>query len=497
MCKSGPISGPDNIDMDNEISQLNNELRLIYGILGSHKSKRAINLIGKGMKFLFGTMDNDDAENIADVLQSVGNRQDKLHTLINGTVFIMKNLTTQWEFMRENQKMQLDNFMSLKQIVKDQYIHSEKVQMGLDYNFLANHIENLFLSIQTQIDKLKNAFLFLKSGIVDPYLVDPAEIIHSLTLDVINFNISFKDLDTLITQRKPVAIFDESSDEIHIIFTFPIVDVSTYNLYENFAIPKLFDKEIIAVNNIPKYFAINSDNSSYFSSDIVPCSQISIGYICKKIFTFDSNETRSCISDIFLNEDDSKCTYNSLKHSIDVYNIIDYGLVIFSSYGINIELRCANFSNFSILQGAHLLLPPFNCSLNSKMFTFKNTVSNRSFALTHFVPHISCCSKYFKINNSSKFNEHLILNSFHDIKTVSSDSVTSQINDWKLFGPVKFMGHLKTWHWSITCIICVLIVVLVTYKIFCPSVKRTENNIIIEYAAAPTPKPVINGYPSF
>lgn len=111
--------------------------------------------------------------------------------------------------MRENQNIQLENFRSLKEIVKSQYLNEEKIQWELDYNTISNHIENLLLSIQIQIDKLKTAILFLKSGIVDPYLVDTKDLFSSLIEEHINYKITYNDLDNLNFQQKPIAIFDK------------------------------------------------------------------------------------------------------------------------------------------------------------------------------------------------------------------------------------------------------------------------------------------------
>lgn len=82
-------------------------------------------------------------------------------------------------------------------VPKSQYLNVEKI-----------HLENLFISIQTQIDKLKTAILFLKSGIVDPYLVEPKEFMKFLTPEHINMNVTNKDIDIMMYRQKPVAVFD-------------------------------------------------------------------------------------------------------------------------------------------------------------------------------------------------------------------------------------------------------------------------------------------------
>lgn len=77
MCNQNcPGDGNNAIDVRKEMVNLDNELSLIYGFLGSQRNRRGVNFIGRGMKVLFGTMDNDDSEYIVDILQSIGSRQD-------------------------------------------------------------------------------------------------------------------------------------------------------------------------------------------------------------------------------------------------------------------------------------------------------------------------------------------------------------------------------------------------------------------------------------
>lgn len=498
MCNGDcPSSGPNDINIDNEMLKLDNELDVIYGILGGQRNRRGVNFIGSGMKYLFGTMDNNDSEYITEVLQSVGNRQDKLHTIINGTVVIMKNLTKQWEFMRENQNIQIENFRSLKEIVKSQYLNEEKIQWELDYNTISNHIENLLLSIQIQIDKLKTAILFLKSGIVDPYLVDTKDLFSSLIEELINYKITYNDLDNLNFQQKPIAIFDELNDAIHIIFSFPIVNKDSFNLYESFPIPKHFEDKIIIVDDVPKYFGISKDNSSYITDNLIPCLKISSGYICKNMYTFSVDKVPSCASDVYLKQDDNNCKYKSLKQSIDVYNIVDFGILMFSSFGVNVELKCSNNTDTINLKGSYLLVPPKNCILTSALFKFYNNSQVSNTTLKHFVPVISCCSKFFKISNVSTFDDHVLLNSFHEIRKINADSVTKLISEWTIFNKVDFKGHIKTWHLTTMSLVIIIFVVLVIYikcsGFFC----KKANKVIVNYTPEPPRNLTLNGYPSF
>lgn len=58
---------------------LNHDLGSVYALLGRSRVRRAANYVGSGMKYVLGTMDNDNEEYFQGVLQNLGDREDKLH----------------------------------------------------------------------------------------------------------------------------------------------------------------------------------------------------------------------------------------------------------------------------------------------------------------------------------------------------------------------------------------------------------------------------------
>lgn len=162
------------------------------------------------------------------------------------------------------------------------------------------HIDNLLVSAQVQIDRLKNSILFLKAGVVDPYLMDTEELSNAMVPSILNYNFSSSDIDLLLSQSKPVAAYDPRSNMIHIIFTVPTASQFQYKLYENFVIPKMVNSQMTILSNIPRYFAVSNDNRVYFYTEELNCFKVNKEYICKTALTFDVRMKRDCITDIFL-----------------------------------------------------------------------------------------------------------------------------------------------------------------------------------------------------
>lgn len=168
--KKCTLEGIDSEGFMLEIGKLKVELNNIYGLLVA-RPKRSVEFFGRSLKYMFGTMDADDERKIQSYLQSLGDRQDILHHTLTDSVYLIANMSIQWERLKENQKIQFKNFASLKQLIVNHFDVETKTFNDFDIKTVQLHFENLLLSIQVQIDKLKNAILFLKAGIVDPYLL--------------------------------------------------------------------------------------------------------------------------------------------------------------------------------------------------------------------------------------------------------------------------------------------------------------------------------------
>ena len=166
----------------------------------------------------------------------------------------------------------------------------------LHYNFTPSyvwHSNNLILAIQVHIDKVKNAILFLKIGIVDPYFVSPQELLDSVQLTNLGYNLTLKDISIINSIRKPITIVDDSNNQIIIIFNFPVANPIQYNLFENLIIPKHSASGTVVLKNIPKYFASSFDNIHFLHFDSLDgCEKLTNSFICKSSIVLESGKFR-------------------------------------------------------------------------------------------------------------------------------------------------------------------------------------------------------------
>lgn len=492
---SGDESGDGNFL--NEILKLESDLGTVYSLIGDHgRRRRSINFVGSGLKYLFGTMDKNDEILIKKVLQSLGDRQDKLHNSMVATVQVMTNLSTQWETMRQNQQIQLENFRVLKDVVANHYSEAQTFYNKMNMRTFELHFQNLVLSIKEQINSLKNAILFLQTGVIDPYFISSEELLPILKGMKLGFNISIGDVRLLMKRAAPVAISHFETHRIFIILSFPTIEPKTFNLYEILSVPKLFKSEIYIVDQNTKYFANSLDNLHYFTMKSTEhCSFLNRITICNQVIVINS-AFPDCLTDMFYRENDALCEYRNITHQFHVHNVLNSGVVFFSTNNVKLNLSCGKNVLTKNITGGVLLTPPKNCSIHSKYFDFNpgSLISNRK--LKNKIPKILCCSKFFKIDNVTKNNSALVYGSLHDLYSLNTSVAENSLKGWTKFHGINLEEHFVNWRMYFIALIVILVILLIVWcKLRRGSGQQT--NLVVQFSRPPAGNDNDTGYPVF
>lgn len=486
-----------------DLGQFKDELKGVYSLMGSysHRDKRSINFIGSGLKFLFGTMDHEDEKAIHDVVNSLGRRQDTLHSSMVDTVHLMGNMSKQWELMRENQKSQADNFNTLRKSLEAEAKSHDKFGQRIETNEMKLHFESLYLAIQAQIDRLKTSILFLKSGVVDPYLVDHEELFQAMSYEKLGYKITLDDIDTIIRHSKPSAVFEREKKVIHILFKIPIVDETKYRLYENLVLPKVINGTVVVLRDISKFIAISTDNSLYFKTETLDCLKLNNLFISKNRLLYKTFSRRSCETSVFVEQSDAECRYKEFELKFETHNAVGSGFVIFSSEGLSVDLKCPNYTETTVLINSNLIIPPTNCNVSSSLFEVTANTRSGTKNLINKFPKIICCSKFFKADQRNKVEETIKLKSLHDLKTFDNTETIKQLNIWEKFKTFDYKENAERYTYGII-LICLAIVIAFSWFFF--KGKRTTSgvNVVVSTNSQPTELKEIrhtkrDGYPVF
>lgn len=160
----------------NEQIFLNNEIEILLSKLKSitpiNRQKRGlINIVGNAYKYLFGTMDNTDQEDITNHFNTVDtnihnsitglNQQIKINDHFNKTIQLIKETLTQ------NQQSEMYHFNGLHKSVKDVLKRNIYLEKLLILTTIKTHIEHIQSYIATAQNRISDASILTKQEIDD------------------------------------------------------------------------------------------------------------------------------------------------------------------------------------------------------------------------------------------------------------------------------------------------------------------------------------------
>lgn len=443
------------------IIKLRHDLFALFTLTGK-RQKKSINAIGSAFNYLFGLMDHDDEQYLKLVLQNITNVEADTHFVLDQHIHILKDINNQSQILRKNQETMFGNLETVKSKLQEQVKYSMQIEWQMTFQNLELQLNYLFLSIQAEIDKIHTALLFLKAGILDPFIIDSEELKRSLNSRILNFRIDNDDIDSLLNFSNLIVAADRKANIIYTILLIPTASTRTFTLYQVLPLPKLVDGNIITLDGVEHYFAVSLDESRFiFRKDLQDCITISDGHICRNSLQF-LPARNSCISEIFFHSLDSSCDYRRLHDSFDAFNLINNGVLIFSTKGLQVNLSCETSTDSQTLQGSFLINLPENCSVTSKLFSFDNSDFHDELLLRDEIPEISCCSGLFSPPNQTDKAHSISLKSLSDIKTLDSESFT---NNWKSYIQIDFKNSFENWHFMLmACVVIIVICIWIMLK---------------------------------
>lgn len=123
------------------------------------------------LKFLFGTMSNEDAIEISESIKNLDSNQE---LLANGakstsTAILISQLNESNKILRSNHEREKANFGKAIDDIKNE-INQSMIweQVHEVHDTLARWI----IAGRLEVDELRNAIQFLKTGVIDPYILE-------------------------------------------------------------------------------------------------------------------------------------------------------------------------------------------------------------------------------------------------------------------------------------------------------------------------------------
>lgn len=380
------------LDCNITIVKINDEIRNIrnkeFSIHHLYRRSRRglINIAGSVSKFLFGTMDDEDSQNIY-------NKLNNLHRNNEATMEVVKHQTA----------VISSNFNALAKPVSAIISENENIRTKLD--ILTNEYDELNQNIATEKELTKLSEKF--TGIITIMLASCVTIaqnqdqtiaiidnlhdhrLHPLTL---TYKDIFKTLDTLngmnynrdilnyrtISQLATINYL-EAENKILIKIEIPIPQRETFTTFKTYLIPSKHENNFAILSSRNEYVATNPDRSKFIlltEAQLSKCKHLKTietnTLVCSLESPTYSSSNQICLLNLFNNPfgEIPNCNFNKVTPYNQLTKLIRPNSWLFVACSeLKLTSRCDGISTPINLHGTGIISFDKNCRVETQSFT--------------------------------------------------------------------------------------------------------------------------------
>lgn len=447
------------------------------------RTKRAlIGAIGKIQKYLFGTMNEDDEQNIRNAFDTIQNNEFNIIHVMENQISVLKHVTEHLN----NTELKLNvNFQlirkELTQITDKIYNLTEVTMIVHVFNEVLNTVNARIAHIKSKLNDVINSIREAKQGRL-----------HSSILYSITFYNFIKEIRSKLpsTFRLPFETSRLDLQSINsVIQVFPtyinktlIISVILPLITESFELQKLtsipqpytdnyfyyvkLDSDYIAINDMSKTILFLS------SANINACiKRDSDNYLCNQVFIHHSRNINNCIMHLIKGETSHEsCDIHIFKltHELWYHTTQSNKWLYVIPVTTHIKINCGQDTKILKISNTGLLTLNRKCKAFTNEITLytKDDVINQTVVILEYNETIP----KFTIPENTNIQRMEIQN-FEDF---NFDSNSQNIKALKKINTLKFDNS----HLSLTLIIVLIlssIISIVLYKSFC-KIKCTRTN---------------------
>lgn len=473
------------------------------------KTKRSAWFAGIGsiMKYLFGTLDENDAIVFDKAIDSVLNNEKKLSSLVKENILVTNSVINKFNetllTIQQNEYKLNEAFDKFSLILSNITNTMERFHLQNIIDNVFNSLEMSIITLSFQLEDIINAIMFSSINKLHPSVITPNQL-HKELID------SFRHLPQDLELPTPLEI-----DMIHIIMdiskvssyyskgrlTFilqiPLVSTKEFNLYHNIPLPiphSLSNPNTFSLI-IPsaKYIAVTIDKSHYFDLESLNnCLIINYKYyVCNVANVYTTDTKITCESELLskiIREIPSQCETKFIYGKVDIWKKLkDNKWIFVQTEPVKITIEClkSESNEENSIVGTGIINLPESCIGYSKNTVLKSKISKNlplpTVAFDYNLINDSCCNtlKAEMIKNSvSPIElERIDLDNLKPLK----DKLNKKLLNTKLEEEIPHIVKYGTHYSIITNIILIAIICAILYfvilrlRYFVKKSKLTEN----------------------
>lgn len=302
------------------------------------KSKRGLlNVIGSGLKLLFGTMDNKDAEYIKDAINNLEQKQkDSLLILQDQTTILSNTVGNFNESIINLQKTEVQINKAIKHINSLIGTYQNEINQTLMEEYviqLANYLNTLIVNTDIDLNNLINTVMFTKIGQIHP-LVIPIKVFLEKLIESQEqlpvgtfFPVTLKDENMhLILKMSEITSYLQNNILVFII-KVPITDQEIFELYNMIPIPQKGSlvTSTVMINPRRKYLVISKTRNKFILTDEVNnhCKDIGFEKICKSKTFVNPYTNAVCETELFIVNKMLDCDVRYVKNDVEIWHKLE------------------------------------------------------------------------------------------------------------------------------------------------------------------------------
>lgn len=399
-------------------------------------------IVGKTSKFLFGTLDSDDAEKYDTALRILNTNLNSISKeavlQVSLTKHLIKNYNDSISTLNNNQQLIKTK---INQFQDDVYGHFDNIEA---YISAQNTLDQIILNCQNLIDLINN----IENAVTFASLNS----IHSSVVSANDYKQIIKTLETIYNKNQTLhfnsihSYYKITNSKVYfhnnrIIFTIqlPVLLAEKFQYFHLYPIPQN-NATIIPPNPI---LILGSKTHQYEEEN---CKDVEKMYICHDKLSPNRDD---CVIPIIRNEKPNNCVQTPINIAETLVERIsdNFALIIPSKDNIRIKKNC-NSPGYIMIEDPSLINIPHNCEISNEKFKISNK-ENSIIGEPFLFPGIIASRK-----NPQK---HTHLN----VKKVKLDDIVKLYKELSKMNQKPIIVHSESVNWLNYLIIIMFLILIV------------------------------------
>ncbi|CAD7082648.1 unnamed protein product [Hermetia illucens] len=147
--------------------------------------------------------------------------------------------------------------------------HEQLIKMELHYEEFFSKINHKVEVTDMKIETFRDSLLFLQTGILDPFILKPEQLLEQLNKlqekDNLTIHPLISNYQQLMIDLKLKAFIKEN--KVYVVISIDTVTEENFDLYEVLIFPYIKENNGITVENLPRYLIVSKDHEHYATSN--------------------------------------------------------------------------------------------------------------------------------------------------------------------------------------------------------------------------------------